>query len=158
MAQAGLAGREYCSAAVWCTIRKGRSGRPGRTDASFLNMVQVCAENGDPRIYNPPAGLPSVSSTPGPNGSGATSSPAGQSTGTLPSLNLRAGGYELSVGGSGGSGLFRTNQEAGANVQLGGQAAQVAEGIRDGAGRLWGNVRQKVEERVSRTGTPQNGR
>jgi len=28
------------------------------------------------------------------------------------------------------------------------------EGIRDGAGRLWGNVRQRVEERVSRSETP----
>lgn len=124
---------------------------------SFLNMVEVCAENGDPRIYNPPSGLPPISASTSMNPS-TQASPAAGSSSTMPSLNLRAGGYELSVGGSGGSGLFRTNQEAGANVQLGGQAAQVAEGIRDGAGRLWGNVRQKVEERVSRTGTPQGGR
>ena len=72
-----------------------------------------------------------------------------------PLVNLRAGGYELSVGGAGGSGLFRTGTgDAGASFQVG-QIPQVAEGLRDGAGKLWGSVRQRVEERVSRSGTPQ---
>ena len=68
----------------------------------------------------------------------------------------RAGGYELSVGGAAGSGLYRANpNEVGASFQVPPQAQYVAEGIRDGAGRLWGNVRQRYEERVSRSATPQ---
>ena len=109
-------------------------------------MVESAAENFDPSIYGPLI-------TSAPPTSTSTSTPAPPVNG--PSINLRAGGYELSVGGAGGSGLYRTGTgEAGASFQIG-QMPQVAEGLRDGAGRLWGNVRQRVEERVSRTGTPQ---
>ncbi|ORY25715.1 Sec1-like protein [Naematelia encephala] len=116
--------------------------------SSFLNMVESSAEHYPPSIYGPmpdatpsASTLPSTSSTPVPSG-----------------INLRAGGYELSVGGAGGSGLYRTNPgDVGASFQLP-QAQVVAEGIRDGAGRLWGNVRQRVEERVSRSGTPSSAR
>lgn len=107
----------------------------------FLNMIESCAENFPPSIYDPPAaavGAPSLTPT-----------PAGES-----GLNLRAGGYELNVGGAAGSGLYRTTQDTGASFQLPGQFAPAVEGIKDGAGRLWGNVRQRVEERVSRSGTP----
>lgn len=107
-------------------------------------MVESAAEHFPPSINNPPS---SVGGTPG------TSSTSTLAPTTAPALNLRAGGYELSVGGAAGSGLYRTQNDAGASVNLG-QAASVAEGLRDGAGRLWGNVRQRVEERVSRTGTP----
>jgi vacuolar protein sorting-associated protein 45 len=108
----------------------------------FLDMIESCAENFPPSIYNPPAaavGAPSLQ---------PSTAPAGES-----GLNLRAGGYELNVGGAAGSGLYRT-QDTGASFQLPGQFAPAVEGIRDGAGRLWGNVRQRVEERVSRSGTP----
>ena len=116
-----------------------------RTDSSFLDMVTSCAEHFPTDIYGPPiaSAAPSAPSptTSQPNGSG---------------ISLRAGGYELSVGGTAGSGLYRSTQgDVAASFQLPPGATQVAEGIRDGAGRLWGNVRQKVEERVSRTGTPQ---
>ena len=107
-------------------------------------MVEAAAEHFEPTIYGPPITTAPLNTT-------ATPAPA--ASGSL--VNLRAGGYELSVGGSGGSGLFRTGTgEAGASFQVG-QIPQVAEGLRDGAGKLWGNVRQRVEERVSRTGTPQ---
>lgn len=125
-------------------------------------MVESSAEHFPPDIYTAPSSVggtstysfpsSSSSSTPAPGPSGTSA--AGPST---PGLNLRAGGYELSVGGTAGSGLYRTQEEAGASVNLGqvGQgASSVAEGLRDGAGRLWGSVRAKVEERVSRTGTP----
>lgn len=111
-------------------------------------MIESCAENFPPSIYNPPSaapGAPLLAPTASTSGSGA----AGES-----GLNLRAGGYELNVGGAAGSGLYRTTQETGASFQLPGQFAPAVEGIRDGAGRLWGNVRQRVEERVSRSGTP----
>jgi vacuolar protein sorting-associated protein 45 len=108
-------------------------------DTRFLNMIESCAENFPPSIYDPPAAaVGALSLTPTPESG----------------LNLRAGGYELNVGGAAGSGLYRTTQDTGASFQLPGQFAPAVEGIRDGAGRLWGNVRQRVEERVSRSGTP----
>jgi hypothetical protein len=116
---------------------------PDMADSRFLDMIESCAENFPPSIYNPPAaapGAPSLLPT-------TTSTPES-------GLNLRAGGYELNVGGAAGSGLYRTTQDTGASFQLPGQFAPAVEGIRDGAGRLWGNVRQRVEERVSRSGTP----
>ncbi|KAK6902765.1 hypothetical protein I203_108024 [Kwoniella mangroviensis CBS 8507] len=129
---------------------------------SFLEMVEACALNYPESIYAPPLGqqsstLLSNSNTPIPS---STPIPSNNSNGNGPSINLRAGGYELSVGGVAGSGLYRTNESAGANAQFDipknfDAVAGVAGGIRDGAGRLWGNVRQRVEERVSRGNTPQ---
>ncbi|WVW83283.1 hypothetical protein I302_105302 [Kwoniella bestiolae CBS 10118] len=127
---------------------------------SFLEMVESCAIHYPDSIYAPPTGqqsstLLSNSNTPIPS-----STPVPTTTTNGPSINLRAGGYELSVGGVAGSGLYRTNQDAGANAQFElpknfDAVTNVAGGIRDGAGRLWGNVRQRVEERVSRGNTPQ---
>jgi hypothetical protein len=130
-------------------LRESPSPRHNIVDGAktrFLDMIESCAENFPPSIYNPPSaapGAPSLLPTT------TTPAPAGES-----GLNLRAGGYELNVGGAAGSGLYRTTQETGASFQLPGQFAPAVEGIRDGAGRLWGNVRQRVEERVSRSGTP----
>ncbi|OWZ71304.1 hypothetical protein AYX14_03234 [Cryptococcus neoformans] len=115
--------------------------------SSFLDMVEAAAEHFPQDIWQPPVGLsaatstvPSTSVTPGPSTSG---------------VSLRAGGYELSVGGTAGSGLYRSNpSEVGASFEIP-KIDQVAGGIRDGAGRLWGNMKQRVEERVSRGGTPQ---
>ncbi|WRT66980.1 uncharacterized protein IL334_003945 [Kwoniella shivajii] len=125
---------------------------------SFLDMVESCALHYPESIYSPPMGQPALSllssaaATPIPSSTPVQGGPS-----ALPSINLRAGGYELSVGGAAGSGLYRTNQEGGANFELPKMdaVAGVAGGIRDGAGRLWGNVRQRMEERVSRTGSPQ---
>ncbi|WWC69607.1 uncharacterized protein I206_103550 [Kwoniella pini CBS 10737] len=152
-------------------LQNEASGGPGGTrillggsmvhnSSSFLDMVENCALNYPDSIYAPPLGQPtssllSSSNTPIPSSS-STPIP---SSGGGPSINLRAGGYELSVGGVAGSGIYRTNQDSGANAQFElpkmDTVAGVAGGIRDGAGKLWGNVRQKVEERVSRGPTPQ---
>jgi len=111
-------------------------------------MVDSAAEHFDPAIYGPP-----ITATPPPPTYTSTSNLGPPANGPL--VNLRAGGYELSVGGAGGSGLFRTGSgDAGASFQVG-QIPQVAEGIRDGAGKLWGSVRQTVQDKVSRSGTPQ---
>ena len=117
---------------------------------SFLDMVEASAEHFPNSIYAPPAGVgasSSLASTPAPS-SAATPAPSTGAGGIAPpAINLRAGGYELSVGGTGGSGLYRTGPgDVGASLNL--------DGLKDGAGRLWGNVRQWGEERVSRTGTP----
>ncbi|BEI85897.1 hypothetical protein CcaverHIS002_0601840 [Cutaneotrichosporon cavernicola] len=136
----------------------GNEGGPGGTrillggscvhnSTSFLDMVTAAAETWPDSIYGPP---PNVAPSPGVPSLQPSPTPGG------PSINLRAGGYELNVGGTGGSGLFRSAQgnDVAANVQLGGGLQHVGEGIRDGAGRLWGNVRQRMEERASRSGTP----
>jgi vacuolar protein sorting-associated protein 45 len=112
-------------------------------------MVESAAEHFPTDIYSPPSSVGGTSTSL----SNSTSSTPAPAPGT-PGLNLRAGGYELSVGGNAGSGLYRTQEEAGASVNIGAGASSVAEGLRDGAGRLWGSVRARVEERVSRTGTP----
>lgn len=111
-------------------------------------MVESAAEHFPPDIYTPPSSVGGTSTS-----YNASTSQAGAGAAT-PGLNLRAGGYELSVGGNAGSGLYRTSEDAGASVNIGAGASSVAEGLRDGAGRLWGSVRAKVEERVSRSGTP----
>lgn len=134
-------------------------------------MVETCAENFPPSINNPPPSYPAPSLLPTftsaptattghtATSSTSTSAPYTGAGAESQGLNLRAGGYELSVGGSAGSGLYRTQNDSGvgASFQLPaipGQFAPAVEGIKDGAGRLWGNVRQRVEERVSRSGTP----
>ena len=114
-------------------------------------MVESAAEHFPTDIYHPPPGVAastSLPATPAPSLS-ATPAPGTAAGGGIaaPAINLRAGGYELSVGGTGGSGLYRTQPgDVGASLNL--------DGLRDGAGRLWGTVRQRVEERVSRSGTP----
>lgn len=123
---------------------------------SFLDMVESAAEHFPPDIYTAPSSVGGTSTSFNHavgSGSANSASPAA-AAGGAPGLNLRAGGYELSVGGAAGSGLYRTQEDAGASVNLGAGASTVAEGLRDGAGRLWGSVRAKVEERVSRSGTP----
>ncbi|WWD15774.1 hypothetical protein CI109_100197 [Kwoniella shandongensis] len=132
---------------------------------SFIDMVSSAAENYPTSIYAPPSNTApstllsnaSTSALPTPLPSTSTT-PIPPSSASAGGINLRAGGYELSVGGAAGSGLYRTNPgEVGASFEIP-KIEQVAGGIRDGAGRLWGNVRQKVEERVSRSGTPSGGR
>jgi len=111
---------------------------------SFLEMMAKAAETYPESIYAPPPSLPggtSLHPSPAPSGS------------VQPALALRAGGYELSVGGAAGAGLYRAGNND-MSLQLPGGIAQVGEGIRDGAGRLWGNVKQRMEERASRSGTP----
>ncbi|WVQ71393.1 hypothetical protein IAR50_000927 [Cryptococcus sp. DSM 104548] len=125
--------------------------------SSFLDMVEQAAEHYPESIYQPPPGLstaghtlPTVSSS-GPQTTRAAEEAAGNTSG----VSLRAGGYELNVGGVAGSGLYRTTQgDVGATFEIP-KIDEVAGGLRDGAGRLWGNVRQKMGERASRGPTPQ---
>lgn len=118
---------------------------------SFLDMLSNAAEHYPPSVYGPPlslgasAGNTSVSSLGNP-----ASTPT---TANAPAINLRAGGYELSVGGAAGSGLYRAS---GANT--GGIAASVQlDGLRDGAKSFFGSLRDRVETTVQRVGTPRNG-
>ncbi|KAL7422247.1 vacuolar protein sorting-associated protein 45 [Cryptotrichosporon argae] len=127
-------------------------GSAVHNSTSFLDMVEHAAQHYPQTIYGPPVAAPTAATTAPAAPAAATASATG------PALALRAGGYEVALGGAGGSGVFRSGHtDVGARFDVG-QIPQVAEGIRDGAGRLWGNVRQRVEERVSRANTPPAGR
>ena len=58
----------------------------------------------------------------------------------MPSLNLNLGGVNVSLGGPGGTGVYRTS-ESGVNIQ--------ADGIRDGVKNLFGKVKQGVDRLAS---------
>lgn len=58
-----------------------------------------------------------------------------------PSLNVQLGNIQVSVGGPGGTGVYRTAGEGSIGVQ--------ADGIRDGVMNLFGKVKQGVERGLS---------
>lgn len=62
--------------------------------------------------------------------------PPPESATNAPSLNLNLGGVNVSLGGAGGTGVYRTSGE-GVGVQ--------ADGIRDGMRNLLGKVKQGVD-------------
>lgn len=92
-------------------------------------MISHAAEGFPPTVYAPP-----------PESSGTTG----------PSLNLNLGGLNVSVGGPGGTGIFRAPNSAGApimSVDTGGQGV-VDEGlreVRDGVRNFFGKVKQGVD-------------
>jgi vacuolar protein sorting-associated protein 45 len=62
--------------------------------------------------------------------------PPPESASTAPSLNLNLGGVNVSLGGPGGTGVFRSSND-GISVQ--------ADGIRDGVMNLFDKVKQGVD-------------
>lgn len=122
---------------------------------SFLEMISDSALHYPPSVYQAPNGIASAPSL--ASGATETSTPiaepnAGPYNGSNNNsgLNLRAGGYELSVGGAAGSGLYRASgnnaNEVGASFQI--------DGLRDGARSFFGNLRERVGETVQRVGSP----
>lgn len=67
------------------------------------------------------------------------------STTAVPSLNLNLGGVNVSLGGRGGSGVYRTSGEGNAGVSV------QADGLRDGVKNLIGKVRQGVDRIASQS-------
>lgn len=117
-------------------------------------MLSNAAEHYPPSVYGPPPSLGAASSGGNTSVSSLTNAASSATTPTThaPAINLRAGGYELSVGGAAGSGLYRASGPTGgiaASVQL--------DGLRDGAKSFFGNLRDRVETTVQRVGTPRNG-
>ncbi|QRV86462.1 vacuolar protein sorting-associated protein 45 [Ceratobasidium sp. AG-Ba] len=98
--------------------------------SSFLEMVSHAAEVFPPTVYAPP-----------PESGAGTSGP---------SLNLNLGGLNVSVGGSGGTGVFRAPASSNApivSLDTGGQGA-VDDGlreVRDGVRNFFGKVKQGVD-------------
>ncbi|KAJ9120230.1 hypothetical protein QFC22_003130 [Naganishia vaughanmartiniae] len=117
---------------------------------SFLDMLSNVAEHYPPSVYGPPS---SIASSTGAVTGGTATPTVGNPASTIvdaPAINLRAGGYELSVGGAAGSGLYRAS-----GVNPGGIAASVQlDGLRDGARNFFGSLRDRVETTVQRVGTP----
>ncbi len=120
--------------------------------SSFLDLITNAAQHYPASVYNPPGNLASTGTAvvPLPPPGSSSSANTAAATANAPALNFRAGGYELSVGGAAGSGLYRASGnnagEIGASFQI--------DGLRDGAKSFFGNLRGKVEETVQRVGTP----
>lgn len=123
------------------------AGTSVHNSQSFLEMMGNAALHYPPSIYGAPAGVANAS-----NLATASTSNLGSTSASIdsPALNLRAGGYELSVGGSAGSGLYRAS---GTNAGEIGASFQI-DGIRDGARNLFGSIRDRVGETVGRVGSP----
>lgn len=118
-------------------------GTTVHNSTSFLDMMANVAQHYPESVYQ--------SATPAPPSTTASPAPNGGATGPGPAINLRAGGYELNVGGQAGSGLYRAGNgsgEIGASFQI--------DGLRDGARNFFGNLRGRVEETVQRVGTPRS--
>ncbi|KAG6814251.1 hypothetical protein H0H92_015366 [Tricholoma furcatifolium] len=82
--------------------------------SSYLEMIRSAATSFPSSVYEPPP----------------------ESASNAPALNLNLGGVNVSLGGPGGSGVFRSNGE-GVGVQ--------ADGIRDGVLSLFDKVKQGVD-------------
>ncbi|TDL22167.1 vacuolar protein sorting-associated protein 45 [Rickenella mellea] len=94
-------------------------GTTVHNSSSFLDMIRIAAVSFPMSVYDPPPEAPP----------------------TAPALNLQLGNVNVSLGGPGGSGVYRTSGKA-AGVQ--------ADGIRDGVRTFMG----KVKEGVDRIGLP----
>ncbi|KAI5453637.1 vacuolar protein sorting-associated protein 45 [Naganishia albida] len=117
---------------------------------SFLDMLSNAAEHYPPSVYGPPRSLAAAQ---GNSSVSSLAGPPAPAPANAPAINLRAGGYELSVGGAAGSGLYRAS-----GTSTSGIAASVQlDGLRDGAKSFFGNLRDRVETTVQRVGTPRNG-
>jgi vacuolar protein sorting-associated protein 45 len=127
---------------------------------SFLDMMSESALHHSPSVYGAPQGVANASSLSNGLAAAQQESSVGytdtntQGIASVPNnnsgLNLRAGGYELSVGGAGGSGLYRAS---GTNSNDVGASFQI-DGLRDGARNFFGNLRERVGETVQRVGSP----
>jgi vacuolar protein sorting-associated protein 45 len=87
---------------------------------SYLEMIRAAAAQFPASVYEPPP----------------------ESASTAPSLNVNLGGVNLSLGGPAGTGVYRTSNDSGVNIQT--------DGIRDGVMNLFG----RVKEGMDRIGQP----
>lgn len=83
--------------------------------SSYVEMIRAAAEKFPVSVYEPPP----------------------ESATTAPSLNLNLGGVNVSLGGSAGTGVYRTSSD---NVGV------QAEGIKDGVRNFIGRVKQGVDK------------
>ena len=130
------------------------AGTSVHNSKSFLDMMSDSALHHSPSVYGAPPGVANAASLTTGLAAAQQETPAGTASGPAPNnnsgINLRAGGYELSVGGAAGSGLYRAS---GTNPNDVGASFQI-DGIRDGARNFFGNLRERVGETVQRVGSP----
>jgi vacuolar protein sorting-associated protein 45 len=121
---------------------------------SFLEMMSESALHHSPSVYGAPPGVANAASLTTGLAAAQQENPTGQNSAPTPNnnsgINLRAGGYELNVGGAAGSGLYRAS---GTNANDVGASFQI-DGIRDGARNFFGSLRERVGETVQRVGSP----
>jgi vacuolar protein sorting-associated protein 45 len=129
------------------------AGTSVHNSKSFLDMMGDSALHHSPSVYAAPSGVAnatSLASNPYPTPQDAAASSSASVPNNNSGINLRAGGYEISVGGAAGSGLYRASginsNDIGASFQI--------DGLRDGARNFFGNLRERVGETVQRVGSP----
>lgn len=124
-------------------IRESPSGWDVR--AQFIEVRTFC-----PLPYRPLADhsnrmcsfLDQIATAPFPPSYGVPpleSSAAASASADRPALNLQLGGINVSVGGVGGTGVYRSTGGGDGVVSV------QADGLKDGVRDLWGKVRQGVE-------------
>jgi len=96
-------------------IRLLLGGTCVHNSSSYIEMLRSEASKFPASVYDPPP----------------------ESVANAPILNLNLGGVNVSLGGPGGTGVYRTSGEGGVGVQ--------ADGIRDGVMNLLGKVKQGVD-------------
>lgn len=88
-------------------------------DCSYVEMIRSAAASFPASVFEPPP----------------------EAANNMPSLNLNLGGVNVSLGGPTGTGVYRSNDGGGMNIQ--------ADGIRDGVKSLFGRVKQGVDRIAS---------
>ena len=129
------------------------AGTSVHNSKSFLEMMSDSALHHSPSVYAAPSGVAnaaSLASNPYPTQESIATSSSAPAPNNNSGINLRAGGYEISVGGAAGSGLYRAS---GANSNDIGASFQI-DGLRDGARNFFGSLRERVGETVQRVGSP----
>lgn len=86
---------------------------------SYVEMIRSAAASFPPSVFEPPP----------------------EAASNMPSLNLNLGGVNVSLGGPAGTGVYRTSDNSGVNIQT--------DGIRDGVKNLFGKVKQGVDRIAS---------
>ncbi|KAF9514609.1 hypothetical protein BS47DRAFT_1294910 [Hydnum rufescens UP504] len=118
------------------TYEEARAVAKLNTDAGSGTRILLggtCVHNSSSFLHHLQSAVPALSST---VNSVPVLSPSAANP-SSPSLNLQLGGIQVSMGGPGGTGVYRTPGEGGIAVQ--------ADGIRDGVMNLFGKVKQNVE-------------
>ena len=113
-----------------CIIRPGRAPHASSlvdrllivpVFCSFVEMIRSAAVQWPSSVFEPPP----------------------ESSTNMPSLNLNLGGVNVSLGGRGGTGVYRTSGDGPTGVSM------QTDGIRDGVKSLLGKVKQGVDRLAS---------
>lgn len=116
-----LLGGTYIHNSSRCVSTSMSASHSPDIPVSFVEMIRQASTNWPSSVFEPPP----------------------ESANNMPSLNLNLGGVNVSLGGRGGTGVYRTSGEGPVGVSV------QADGIRDGVKSLIGKVRQGVDRIAS---------